>query len=124
MNSLDLGIPIGDQKVNVLLYADDVVLLADNESDLQNILDKVSEWGKKWRIKFNNSKSKVVHFRSKQANCTENDFYVCNQVLEKVPSYKYLGLIIEQFLDFNISAEVLASAGSRALGALISKYQI
>jgi DNA-binding HxlR family transcriptional regulator len=47
------------------MYADDIVVLAESEADLQKILDKVSDWGNKWHIKFNNSKSKVVQCRKK-----------------------------------------------------------
>lgn len=49
VKSLGLGVPVGDMKISIFLYADDVVLLAETESDLQDILDKVTEWGSKWR---------------------------------------------------------------------------
>ena len=34
--------------INVLAYADDIVLLADKESDLQKLLVIVEEWCNKW----------------------------------------------------------------------------
>ena len=33
--SLDKGITIGNEKVSILLYADDIVIIAENENDLQ-----------------------------------------------------------------------------------------
>ena len=38
IKNLGLGIPIGNRKINILLYADDIALLAENECDLQKIL--------------------------------------------------------------------------------------
>ena len=36
IDSLDIGIDIGGEKVGILAYADGVVLLAESENDLQN----------------------------------------------------------------------------------------
>ncbi len=37
--NLDLGIPVYDFLVSIHLYADDIVLLAENEADLQCMID-------------------------------------------------------------------------------------
>jgi hypothetical protein len=39
INALNIGIDIDNEKLAILLYADDVVLLAENEKDLQKIMD-------------------------------------------------------------------------------------
>jgi hypothetical protein len=39
INALNIGIDINNEKLAILLYADDVVLLAENEKDLQKMLD-------------------------------------------------------------------------------------
>ena len=61
---------VGDLNINILLYADDMVLIADNESDLQTLLDVMYRWCMKWRLSVNKEKTKVVHFRPirKKAN--------------------------------------------------------
>ena len=123
VNSLNLGVSIGNRKLSILLYADDVVLLADTESELQAILNKVSEWGKKWRIKFNNSKSKIVHYRPRSVPLTTFEFLLSGCVTETVSKYKYLGAIFDQHLDYKVTAETLAGAGGRALGAILAKYK-
>ena len=38
------GIDIGDEKVSVLLYADDLILLASSASDLQVMLVELHVW--------------------------------------------------------------------------------
>ena len=36
---IDIGISVENENVCILLYADDIVLLAPNEDDLQTLLD-------------------------------------------------------------------------------------
>uniref|UniRef100_A0A3Q3GB82 Reverse transcriptase domain-containing protein n=1 Tax=Labrus bergylta TaxID=56723 RepID=A0A3Q3GB82_9LABR len=59
------SIYINDLIVGILLYADDVVLLAEREDDLQIMLNIVAEWCLKWRLVANEDKIQVVHFRQK-----------------------------------------------------------
>ncbi len=37
--------------------------------------------------------------------------------------YKYFGLILNEFLDYNITASIVATSAGRALGLLIAKYK-
>ena len=43
VNALNVGIKMGSKKVAVMLYADDLVLMAENEHNLQLILHTVHE---------------------------------------------------------------------------------
>ena len=52
------GIKVGERKVCLLMYADDIVLLAETAEDLQNMLDVVTEYARKWRFKLNTKKGK------------------------------------------------------------------
>ena len=60
---MNKGIKFASHKISILLYADDMVLISEREDELQLMLNKMNEWCNKWRIKVNNSKSKIVHFR-------------------------------------------------------------
>jgi len=46
-----------------LLYADDIVLLAKTESDLQKLLDGLYTWCNNNNMTINACKSNIVHFR-------------------------------------------------------------
>ena len=65
INDLEIGFHIGEKNVSALLYADDIVLLAKSERDLQTLLDKLHDWCNRWRVLINTDKSKCVHFRKK-----------------------------------------------------------
>ncbi len=43
-------------------------------------------------------------------------------VLPIVTKYKYLGIVITEFIDYNVVAQILADAAYRALGSVINKY--
>ena len=68
------GIRFGDTLVCCLLYADDLVILAESEKDLQVLLCQLEEWCDTWKIVINHTKSAVMHFRPKCSTCSSNLF--------------------------------------------------
>mgnify|MGYP003686683855 CR=1 FL=1 len=87
------GIPVNDDNICLLLYAVDIVLLAENENDMQHVLDILWKWCEKWRINVNISKSNVMHFRRGQLPQSTFNFKIGNQPLLIVEQYRYLGVI-------------------------------
>ena len=65
IQNLGLGIIVGDRKVPILLYDDDIAVLAENEENLQIILNKLNERCEKWLLTIYNEKSQV-HFGKKK----------------------------------------------------------
>ena len=57
------SIKIDGDTVGILLYADDIVLLADNEKELQDMLDILNNWCVSNNMSANATKSNVMHFR-------------------------------------------------------------
>ena len=104
----------------MLLYADDIVLVAHNEQEMQTLLNKLHDWCKRWRVLINTDKSKVMHFRTGRRKRTEFQFKERNNFLELTEKYKNLGTIFTEKNDFTSNAENLARGGGRALGCIIS----
>ena len=52
------GVTIEGTQINNLRYADDTVLHADSEENLQNMMNKVNEVGKLYNVKMNAKKTK------------------------------------------------------------------
>ena len=109
------------EQICILLYADDVVLLAENEADLQSMLNVLSGWCEENCMTVNNTKSKIVHYRSSAVPCTKYVFSCSSSSPEIVDRYVYLGLVIHEHLDWNVTAKVVAQSANRALGLLIAK---
>ena len=123
IKELRKGIQFGDINVSLLLYADDLVLIANNENDLQQMLNTVTDWCQKWRLKTSTLKSKVIHFRHSSIGKTEFDFKLSGQSIECVDKYKYLGIIFDEHLTFKNTAQLLSDSGGRALGKVLSKMK-
>ncbi|XP_052217139.1 uncharacterized protein LOC127835010 [Dreissena polymorpha] len=108
--------------INHLLYADDLILIAETESDLQILLDILGSWCTSNKMTINTNKSKIMHFRNK--NVKTNYRFTCNNnELECVTEYRYLGLVLSEFLDYSVTAKYVAKSATRALGLLISKFK-
>ena len=60
--------------INWLLYADDMVLIAETEEQWLKLLDVMYVWCKKWRLKVNKGTTKVVHFRPEKRKRSECEF--------------------------------------------------
>ncbi len=52
LKQLCSGIPVGGENVVSLMYADDIVLLASKERDLQRMLDVLDQWCMQWNMRF------------------------------------------------------------------------
>ena len=80
-------IKIGDEHCNILMYADDLALISDSESNLQNMLNVLAAWCTKWRMKVNVSKTKVVHYRANSQERSTVSFKYNNDTIEYVHQY-------------------------------------
>ena len=122
IKSEKLGITIGTKNVGILMYADDVVLIADDESKLQREIDILKDWCIKWKLNVNLTKSQVMHFRKSRKRPTKSKFMFGDKEIEMVAKYKYLGIIFDENLNFTECATTLADSAGRALGSIISKF--
>ena len=87
-----IGITINDLFINVLAYADDIVMFAESPEQLQRLIDIVHNWCCKYRFIVNPNKSNIVHFRNPPKKRTEFKFSLGTVAeLEVVENYKYLG---------------------------------
>ena len=119
-----VGIPIGDKKMPVLMYADDLVVLAQSDDELQLLLNTLHKWCKTWQLEVNSTKSAVIHFRPQSFSATHHNFICGDESILLKSDYRYLGIIINEFLNFNVTVKAVALSAHRALGKLISKIKI
>ncbi len=124
LKSSGIGVHVENIVVSVLAYADDLVLIAENEDDLQSLIMILQKWCYQWRLSVNIDKTKAMHFRNRNESITNFVFRINNLPIECVTEYKYLGIIMDQFMNFDKTAEMLSSSAGRALGAIINKVRV
>ena len=124
LNAINLGIKMGDLKICMLLYADDIAIISENEQKLQKLLDHVHEWCKKWQLNLNIDKTQIVHFRKSQKQRTKFEFKIGLHKVMVVSKYKYLGTFLDEFLTFSENAQILADSAGRGLGSVFSKFKL
>ena len=124
INNLNFGIPIDYHMLSILLYADDMVLLAENEQNLQLMIQKLDEFCSKWRLTINVVKTNIIHFRQITTPRSNYEFKCGNKILSYACKYmyKYLRCIPSETMDFTVTAECLAESAERALGMLINRF--
>ena len=107
--------------LNILLYADDIVCLAENEADLQDIIGIIENWCTKWRLEVNMSKTNILHVRNQRKEQSKFVFLFDKKPVDYCKNYKYLGVNIDEHLDFKYTVERQADTAGRALGSIVTK---
>ena len=88
------------------------------------MLNALSEWCDTNYLSIDYSKINIVHFRSKPIPRSNTVFKCGDNVLEYTDCYTYLGLLLNEYLDLNVTAKMVAQSASRALGLLIAKVKL
>jgi hypothetical protein len=88
----DKGVKIHEnKKIGCLLWMDDVVLIAENQKELQEMIDITKQVADKYHIVFGKEKSKVMVIKDKEHN---TKITMGDMELGVTDRYKYLGEII------------------------------
>ena len=120
IKELDLGVEIDTNfQVSTLLFADDIVLIAPNEVNLQLMLDYLTKWCVENRMEVNINKTKIIHFRKTNSARTVFNFHLGNCPIDICDTYKYLGIILNEHLDYTETANALSESAGRAFSSLI-----
>ena len=107
------GVPLGinelmaTKKLNILLYADDIVLIADSPIDLQLLMDALYQQMFTWRLEINTEtkagedKSNVVVFTSRRNHQFSTSWNFNGRHINESNSYTYLGIIFSSNMSWN-----------------------
>ena len=78
-----VGVKVGGRNVNNIRYADDTVVIAESEEELQNIIGNVGRYSEERGLKMNAKKTKVMKV-SKKADNTQLQITVNGERIETV----------------------------------------
>jgi hypothetical protein len=94
-----LGVTMGDVRVSILLYADDIALVAENAGDMQRMLDLCDQFAAANQMKFNIKKSNAITFpRLSEQEEKQNKLTLSGLPMQFVDEYTYLGVEIGKFV--------------------------
>uniref|UniRef100_A0A1B0GQC6 Uncharacterized protein n=1 Tax=Phlebotomus papatasi TaxID=29031 RepID=A0A1B0GQC6_PHLPP len=80
---------MGSDQYNIVCYADDAVLMAENEDDLQRLFQKFNISALKYNMSISTSKTKALTVSKEPIRCK---LYLNNAPIEQVMEFKYLGV--------------------------------
>ena len=80
-------------KLFFLLFADDLSLLSTTQIGLQRLLNNLSQYANKWKLKVNISKSKIIVFRNAGRLKSSEKWFLNGQRIEVVSAYSCLGIL-------------------------------
>ena len=101
------GICHGGIDIGSLLYADDVVLIADSPDDLQTLIDTVDGFCRKWKMSMNMKKSEVMVVKAPGVKSPTHTWECRDETLKVVSRYKYLGIWFTDDLKWKVHFEVM-----------------
>ena len=93
--------------VGVLLFADDMVVMAESVEGLQSNLQVLSDVLSRWELKVNCRKTKMMRVARKSEEC---EVKIGEETIEQVDAMKYMGVMISS--DGSVEKEVEARIGS------------
>ena len=94
------GINIDGEKLQMLAFADDIVLIAHNPQELESMLNEISQNCQKVGLSIHPDKTKWM----KNEHSRSHTIMLNNKVIEEVDNYTYLGQTIQ--MNNNITLEI------------------
>lgn len=121
----ECGVALQGQLLRVLLYADDLTLLASSPEELQSLLDALQAFCAANSLHVNVDKSAVVVFgRRKPRRGVEiptRGWALDGQRLPVVPEFRYLGITFHQTSGVSACVPALSAAAMRAMWGLLAR---
>ena len=146
--TIDLGVPQGNvlgpllfilyindlkqalRRVQVILFADDSVLFLTGDSfeecfDVMNAeLASFTEWLRWKKLQLNVSKTKCMTVMTRQSDGMSRAVQIDGEEIERVESIKYLGVMLDEKLNFNDHIDYTIRKAAQKFGVLcrINRY--
>ena len=110
-------------KINALMYADDLVLISQTKEGLQRQIDSVNIYCKKNKLSINIKKTKSMVF-NRGNKLIKSNFNIEGTPIENVKTFTYLGFTISaKNCQFQSTIDDLNIKANRAIFALKSKIK-
>ena len=94
-----------------------IIKSKEDQTLLQEDLDKLQEWERDWLMQFNADKCKVIRITNKLSPLI-HDYHIHGTKLQTVKDAKYLGLTINSDLSWNKHVDITAKKATTSLNFL------
>ena len=100
------GVNIGGSQINILMYADDLILVSNTTLGLQDYCNK-------WKLNVNLSKSNVMICNQSGRRSGDEIWFYGDQILNVCDTYNYLGISFTSGGIINTSFNVLRNQAKK-----------
>jgi hypothetical protein len=107
------------------LFADDLKIyscISDQYSwaIIQNLLDEISKWSDLWQLTLSPAKSAVL---SLGRHVIHYSYQISNHCIARVTCMKDLGLMIDQYLNFDLHINLICTIANQHAALLLKSFQ-
>ena len=108
-----LGYKMGENSIQAVCYAGDVVLVSDSEQNLQTLLSQFDQIAERLNMEISIEKTKCILIAKEQLKC---EIKLKNTTLDQVDKFKYLGAEISARRDLSQEVKTQVTKGVRIAG--------
>ena len=76
------SVKLGNQSLNCLMYADDLLVISNSPEGLQQSLNVIYKHAQEWKLKVNTKKSNIIIFSGNGQNKNKTNFKYANETIE------------------------------------------
>ena len=105
---------MNDLETNCLMFADDIVVMSETASGLQNCLNKLSDYCNLWGLNINIKKTNIVIFNKGGHNISRFKFTLGGNEVAVVNHYCYLSIIFSSCGSFSKAINALHDKAKKA----------
>jgi len=90
------GVRLGEERIYSLAYADNVVLVAEDEDEMKSMMERLERYIERKKLELNTRKTKTLRFRKGDGTMKKKVWKWKREVIEEVKEVKYLSYVFQK----------------------------
>lgn len=90
------GIKLEEDRIYTLAYADDMVLLVENEEETRSMIERLQRYLERKGLKLNTENTKIMRFKKGGERLGKSDWRWKRKRIEEIKEFKYLGYVMQR----------------------------
>ena len=119
----DIDTPVlANEKIQGLIFADDIVLCSKTERGLQKLLTGMHSFCHDWKLNINMDKTHIMVF-NRSGKMIKTNLTIDGKKVTDAKEYKYLGIVFSPSGKFTVAKKDLLHRGYKAVFKLTSSFK-